>query len=146
MCMDDKKMKRLVQESKRMLYKMHPKYYYRDPFYSPNLSQFHNDFRIYVGSSQQKMNTVTKIETTQTQFEKNYHIKAKFDCISTDCWDYIFLQGYAFFENRFTNNQRTVQLLLEGETETLLIDTNKIYRPGFTGFSQYKKICDTDRI
>ena len=34
-----------------------------------------------------------------------------------------------FFENRFTNNQRTVQLLFEGETETLLIDTNKIYRP-----------------
>lgn len=136
--LDDKKMKRLVQEREN-LYKMHPKYYYRDPFYSPNLSQFHNDFRIYVGSSQQKMNTVTKIETTQTQFEKNHHIKAKFDCISTDCWDYIFLQGYAFFENRFTNNQRTVQLLLEGETETLLIDTNKIYRPDLRVLANTKK-------
>ena len=129
--LDDKKMKRLVREREN-LYKKHPKYYYKDPFYSPNLSQLHNDFRVFINSTdiqnKQKMNIIKEIDS-DSYLEQDTHIRAKFDCISTDCWDYIFLQGYAFFENRFTNNQRTVQLLFEGETETLLIDTNKIYRP-----------------
>lgn len=138
---DNKKMKRLIQEREN-LYKKHPKYYYKDPFYSPNLSQFHNDFRIFVdgaeAQSHQKMNTIKTIDFSK-HFDIDSHIKAKFDCISTDCWDYIFLQGYAFFENRLSNNKRITQLLFEGETERLLIDTNKIYRPDLQVLANTRK-------
>lgn len=139
--LDDKKMKRLIQEREN-LYKKHPKYYYRDPFYSPNLSQVHNDFRIYVkgnGENKPTMNHVKKIDSFDKEFKLDSRIRAKFDCISIDCWDYIFLQGYAFFENRINNNKRISQLLFEGETETLLIDTNKIYRPDLRVLANTRK-------
>lgn len=102
----------------------------------------HNDFRIFVDAAdeqnQQKMNTIKKVNSA-VHFDKDTHIRAKFDCISTDCWDYIFLQGYAFFENRINNNKRISQLLFEGETEILLIDTNKIYRPDLQLLANTKK-------
>ena len=55
------------------------------------------------------------------------HIVAEFDCIRKT--EFLFLQGYAFFENKKYNNHRNVQLILQGENESWLVDTNKIYRP-----------------
>lgn len=62
---------------------------------------------------------------------------ADFDCVRKT--DMVFLQGYAYFRDKAFNNRRPVQLLLEGETETLLVNANKIYRPDLQQMLQTKK-------
>ena len=69
--------------------------------------------------------------------------------------DMVFLQGYAYFRDKAFNNRRPVQLLLEGETETLagkpLIrftdqTYSKCFKPkkyiNLTGFNCYLSLSD----
>ena len=97
----------------------------RDPFYSRNLTQYNVNCDINT-QNMVKYNNLKKI-TDKKIFTQNDKLIGKFDCIMKT--DYIFIQGYAFFKNKVSNNQRVTRIMLVGETETLLVETNKIYRP-----------------
>ena len=132
---DQNKMERLIREREN-LYKKHPDYYYKDPFYSPNLSQMHNNFILNVEKTTE-YNAIQRLEKGKMKSISGNQIKAKIDCLFIG--SYIFIQGYAFFDNKRYNNHRKAQLLLEGEKECILVDTNKIYRPDLQSMLRTRK-------
>ena len=121
---NSEKMKRLIQERTK-LYEKHPDFVHRDPFYNPNLTGYDVDcsLNLYGNIEFNELQAITDIQNYMT----DRHIVAEFDCIRKT--EFLFLQGYAFFENKKYNNHRNVQLILQGENESWLVDTNKIYRP-----------------
>lgn len=129
---DQNKMKRLEKERSN-LYKKHPKYFYTDPFYSCNLTQWENDFNIQEPMG--KYSTLKKIE--DCSFEKSKRIKAEVNIFFVN--GTIFIQGYAFFEDKIVNNHRKVRLLLKGETENLVVETEKCFRPDICQKENVKK-------
>lgn len=118
------KMERLIRERTK-LYEKHPLFVMNDPFYSRNLTQYNINCDI----NTQKMvayNNLKKVDAKEP-FTEDENLIGKIDCVMK--MDHIFIQGYAYFANKMLNNQRITKILLEGETESFLVETNKIYRP-----------------
>ena len=131
---DKEKMKRLINERNK-LYHKHPAFVRRDPFYSINLTGYDVNCAL-------NFREIKNYNTCVKEDEKNYmpdknNLVADFDCVRKT--DMVFLQGYAYFKNKAFNNRRPVQLLLVGNTETLLVNANKIYRPDLQQMLQTKK-------
>ena len=122
---DEAKMQRLIRERDR-LYEIHPQFLNADPFYSPNLTQLRNDFSLQLYNNDVGFNNIMPV-SKETVYCVEENIIAKFDCKYVN--SYVFLQGYAFYKNKRSNNQLNAQILFEGENEILLAETNKIYRP-----------------
>lgn len=131
---DEEKMKRLIRERNK-LYSKHPDFLMRDPFYNSNLVKNDVNCRINMAGCI-KYNHMIKAEGTQEKLHDG-NVKAEIDCIRIT--DYIFLQGYAFLENKRYNNQRKAKIVLKGNTETIIVDTNKICRPDLQQRLQTKK-------
>lgn len=131
---DKEKMKRLIKERTK-LYNKHPAFVRRDPFYSINLTGY--DVNCALNFREIKnYNACLRAEETDYILD-NGNLVADFDCVRKT--DMVFLQGYAYFKNKSFNNRRPVQILLEGKTETLLVNANKIYRPDLQQMLQTKK-------
>lgn len=118
------KMERLIRERTK-LYEKHPGFVMRDPFYNRNLTQYNVNCDINT-QNMVKYNNL-QIKDNKETFIEDSNLIGKFDCVMK--MDYIFIQGYAYFKNKISNNQRIAKILLEGETESFIAETNKIYRP-----------------
>ncbi|MDO5146369.1 MAG: glycosyltransferase [Eubacteriales bacterium] len=133
---DEKKMRRL-EEERNKLYKKHPNYYKKDPFYNDNLTQ--NNVNFSIREEKYQGNNSLKVLQATNDFNEDRNICAEFDCITVMEEQSVFLQGYAYYKNRFFNNHGRVQVLLQSETENLLVETNKIYRPDLQHIQKTKR-------
>ena len=107
----------------------------RDPFYSRNLTQYNVNCDINT-QNMVKYNNL-QIKDNKETFIEDSNLIGKFDCVMKT--DYIFIQGYAYFKNKISNNQRHTKILLEGKTESFVVETNKIYRPDLQQLLKTKK-------
>lgn len=136
---NSEKMKRLIRERTK-LYEKHPDFVHWDPFYSPNLTSYDVDCSLNL-QSEVRYNEIRRI-TEIDRYPIDAHIIAGFDCIRKR--EFLFLQGYAYFENKTYNNHRKVQLILESKNGKWLVDTSKIYRPdlqNMLGTDKYINLC-----
>ena len=131
---DKEKMKRLINERNK-LYQKHSDFVRRDPFYSVNLTGY--DVNCALNFREIKNYNICVEGDVKNYLPNQGNMIADFDCVRKT--DMVFLQGYAYFRDKAFNNRRPVQLLLEGETETLLVNANKIYRPDLQQMLQTKK-------
>jgi hypothetical protein len=122
--LNPEKMKRLISEREH-LYREHPQYIGKDPFYSPNLTMERADL---------SLNICVKGKEVQPQPFLGEEIQAatgksvKQDITVLEVNNtYVNVGGWCFDENRKDNNWKKTKILLVGKDMTYLCDTLKTY-------------------
>lgn len=141
----EKKFKRLMAEQKH-LYKLHPYFKNKDPFYSSNLTQHAPDF-----SYNMMKENIGKcvVEECTKEFDICRKVVNAIDNIYVG--NKCIIEGWGFYNEKPYNGN--IQLLLKSDNKSYLITTRKIFRsdlaihfkrkPGaeLSGF-----ICEFDKI
>lgn len=121
---DEKKQIRNLKEREK-LFAMHPELVYRDPFYSPYLTQIKLDNSI---DCRNICKPVTPIYLKQKILGQQEKIRWKIEAIHVE--DTLCIEGYAFMENERYNNVNKIYIVLEDEQgKRLLFRAEKWYNP-----------------
>lgn len=119
------KMQRLLEEREH-LYREHPQFISRDPFYSPNLTMRKADCSVNV-DFRQRIAGCRKIAAKEAGgFQETTEMNAGIRYLEVN-HSYISIEGWCFNENKKGNNWRRNQLLLEGENGSYLLGTIRDY-------------------
>ncbi len=111
------KMQRLLVERER-LYREHPQYVSRDPFYSPNLTMRLADCSINI-DFKREVDKPEEISSDKAQkYPKSEGMISGIRYLEANR-TYINIEGWCFDENKKHNNLRKSQLLLEGKINYL---------------------------
>ena len=123
--LDTLKMRRLMDEQDA-LYKRHPSYARKDPFYSPMLSQNSIDFSCAFQKDQMIINQVVKTGSLPGSLDVR---KVRYAVDSAFAERYVVVEGWAFLGGYLKNDDLKVSVVLSGETGDYIADTVKVYRP-----------------
>lgn len=120
---DPKKFLRHLKEREK-LFRMHPEFVKRDPFYSKNLTQKELDGAINLERRPEEFPVVVnKPEPWMDDEELIVHI----EFVRVE--DKVYIGGFAFSENVKHNNSNKTYVMLKGQKEVAAVETMRIYNP-----------------
>ena len=153
---DPEKMQRLLREREH-LYREHPQYISRDPFYSPNLTMQTADCAINLDfRSRELVQLVPREISPQSIPESTDRTSIKKGIRYLEIGsDYLIVDGWCFDESKKWNNIRKNKILLSGDGRSYLCDTVKCYseamqiyadEEGYYGLCMFRVRIDTQNI
>lgn len=132
---DEAKLNRMMREQEA-LYKKHPLFDKKDPFYSRNLEQRYLNFSY---NGRMTFDALKSPVECKDDFEENEKLICRIDAM-TDA-NTVYMDGWAFVTEGEDNSNIDFQVLLKGEDRCYLVETAKLYRPDIAkAFPNYKYI------
>lgn len=119
------KMKRLISEREH-LYREHPQYIGKDPFYNPNLTMEKADCSLNIRIKGKVAEPVTVEEPEDIPDVVEENIRRDITVLETNN-TYVNIGGWCFDEKRRDNNWKKTKILLLGQQKNYLCDTLKTY-------------------
>ena len=119
---DKDKMTRLINERNR-LYSKHSRFLGSDPFYSVNLDDKNNMFKINTNKPYTKISLLKKCAKKPATRPKDNVIYSITKLIQRS--DKVFIDGFAFFKDLYDNNSNNVKIILQNENESYCITPRK---------------------
>lgn len=130
------KMQRLLEEREH-LYREHPQYISRDPFYSPNLTMRKADCGINV-DFRQKIAQPEKMDAEKLdRIKETTELNAGIRYLEVN-HAYINVEGWCFDEKKKRNNWKKNRLLLENKEGAYLCDTVQEYSEAMQVYARKK--------
>lgn len=153
---DMDKMQRLLREREH-LYRDHPQYISKDPFYSPNLTMQSADCAINLDFRNRELVPVEPEDVSENRFaeyaEKD-SVKRGIRYLEMGS-DYLIVDGWCFDEEKKWNNIRKNRILLESRMQSYVCDSVKGYseamqiyadKQGYYGMCTFRVKINTEKV